>query len=417
MNIKSELVRNILILMTGSTIAQAIPIAISPLLTRLYTPEDFGILALYISIASILAVIISMRYEIAIVQPVKDEDAIALVYLSLAIAFTLSMLLGIAIYFIKDDINHYLNADLGDMLYFIPITIFFIGCFRSLSYWNTRIKDFQNLSNAKVFQGGSAAAIQVPSAKIFDSFGLILGYFLSYLFSSLYLLKNFISFCKNKKYQFEASNIYQNAKTYQNMPKFSVWGALADSTSVQMPVFMIARFFELNIVGAFSLIFRVLSLPMSLIGQALSQVLYQRVVELSIENPKDLYKFIFKTFIFLVITTIPMIIIISFFGEGIFVFIFGESWRTAGAMSVVLVYAIAVRFAVSPLSTVLSLSKNIKLGVLWQFIYLLTLTSVLIYFRNLELFAYLKIFVIHELILYSLYFIFILIGSRNFRNY
>ena len=71
-NIKSELVRNILILMTGSTIAQAIPIAISPLLTRLYTPEDFGILALYISIASILAVIISMRYEIAIVQPVKD---------------------------------------------------------------------------------------------------------------------------------------------------------------------------------------------------------------------------------------------------------------------------------------------------------------------------------------------------------
>ena len=77
--LKSEFSKNVLTLMTGTTIAQTIPVAISPILTRIYTPEDFGIFAIYLAITAILGNIVSGRYELAIMIPKKDEDAINLI--------------------------------------------------------------------------------------------------------------------------------------------------------------------------------------------------------------------------------------------------------------------------------------------------------------------------------------------------
>ena len=97
---KSEFARNVLTLMTGTTIAQAIPIAISPILTRIYTPEDFGIFALYMSMASILSVVATGRYELAIMLPKKDEDAINIVALSLIISFLVSFIALLIVFFL-----------------------------------------------------------------------------------------------------------------------------------------------------------------------------------------------------------------------------------------------------------------------------------------------------------------------------
>lgn len=84
---QSEFSRNVLTLMTGTSIAQAIPLAISPILTRIYTPEDFGIFALYMSVASMIAVTATGRYELAIMLPKKDDDAMNIVALSIVISF------------------------------------------------------------------------------------------------------------------------------------------------------------------------------------------------------------------------------------------------------------------------------------------------------------------------------------------
>ena len=80
---KGEFSRNVLTLMTGTSIAQAIPIAISPILTRIYTPEDFGVFALYMAIATVVSVIATGRYETAIMLPKKDSEAINLFIVSI----------------------------------------------------------------------------------------------------------------------------------------------------------------------------------------------------------------------------------------------------------------------------------------------------------------------------------------------
>ena len=83
--------------MTGTGLAQAIPIAISPILTRIYTPEEFGVFALYMAIASILTVLVTGRYEMAILLPKKDRDAMSLVALSIALSFFISIILLIIV--------------------------------------------------------------------------------------------------------------------------------------------------------------------------------------------------------------------------------------------------------------------------------------------------------------------------------
>ena len=92
---KSEFSRNVLTLMTGTTIAQAIPIAISPILTRIYTPEEFGIFALYMAFISIGAAIVTGKYEMAILLPKRNEYAKYLVVISIFLTTCFSILLYI----------------------------------------------------------------------------------------------------------------------------------------------------------------------------------------------------------------------------------------------------------------------------------------------------------------------------------
>ncbi|SVD81723.1 uncharacterized protein METZ01_LOCUS434577, partial [marine metagenome] len=101
---RSEFSKNVLTLVTGTTIAQAIPIAISPILTRIYTPEDFGVLALFISITTILGTIANGRYELAIVLPKRDNNALELTALSIIITIGFSLLLVILVILFHDSL-------------------------------------------------------------------------------------------------------------------------------------------------------------------------------------------------------------------------------------------------------------------------------------------------------------------------
>ena len=106
---QSEFSQNVLTLMTGSTLSQSIPIAISPILTRIYTPEDFGVYAIFLAIVTILGTIISGRYELAIMLPKKDEDAINIFALGLVITICLTVLTTILVITFNDYIVNLSN--------------------------------------------------------------------------------------------------------------------------------------------------------------------------------------------------------------------------------------------------------------------------------------------------------------------
>ena len=130
--------------MTGTTVAQAIPIAISPILTRMYSPESFGVLAIFISVATVISVIANLRYQLAIVQPKKDDDAASIVILSIIVAVIISMISLVIIVVFSQDIRLWLDNDsIGAWLYLTPVSVLAFGIYQPMNYWYIRKQYFK----------------------------------------------------------------------------------------------------------------------------------------------------------------------------------------------------------------------------------------------------------------------------------
>lgn len=399
--------------MTGTGIAQAIPIAIIPILTRIFSPEDFGLLALYAACVSILGVVATGRYEIAIMLPKDDEDARLLLQLSMLVALFFSFLISIPISIWNAQIARFLgNEDIAVWLYLIPVSVLFTGIYQALTYWNNRQKKFINTAVSRVNQSLFQGFAQTSLGFLQVSGGLICGQFVGIVSGSIYLLKkdrNYKSLIRKSK----INSIQKQGIKYHKFPTYGVWGALCDAGAVQMPVILLTKFYSNSVTGMFSLTFRVLNMPTSIISSAIAQVLFQKVVEISQTEPEKLNIYIIKMFLLLFIIYFPAVPVLFIWGESLFSIIFGNEWSQAGVYAGYLVIAVAVRFAVSPLSAVLGLEQNIKMGVLWQVLYLCTISVTLYFSSSLSIEEFLIAFVVHEVVLYLIYLFLILKGTKE----
>lgn len=408
-----ELKKNLLILMTGTFLGQVFPIAFSPILTRIYSPDDFGSLTLFIAALAILGSISSLRYEQAIIQPKSDEDSEALLVLSLTINVIFSVCILTVLLVYQNHVLFWLGTTSGSWIYLIPAAVFSSGWIQILGYWNTRYGRYRSISESKVAQGMGTALIQWAAAVGTFGSGLIVGYVgglfagLFYFFSKNLTSKNKIC---SKVILYKLPTV---AKYYSHFPKYSAFGAILDNISLNMPALILNNYFDSHTTGTFGLTFRIMNMPMSLVATALSQVLFQKIAGMHHNESQAIRAIILKIFLTLLLSMIPLVGLIEIFGEPMFAFVFGESWRPAGRMAGILIIASAVRFAVSPLSCVLALKQNVRLGVLWQCIYFLTIVTTLLTFKKEPIDFLLRVFVIHEVLLYSLYFYFILLGAKS----
>ena len=243
---------------------------------------------------------------------------------------------------------------------------------------------------------------------------MLWGYLLGQVAALLILLPSLLKENKSFFVSVTTQRIIDNARIYKNYPKYSTLGAFADSSSLQMPILILSKFYDLGVTGMFSLTFKVLNLPMALVSKSLSQVLFQKITHLhhDVNSSQQAYRIVIKLFFMLLAMMVPFVVFIGLFGEGLFAYVFGEPWREAGSLAAILVVAVAIRFAVSPLSSVLAMDHNIKLGVLWQFIYLFTITATLYLFSSEDIKVFVVAFVAHEIILYLLYLAFIVKGAK-----
>ena len=352
---KSEFSRNVLTLMTGTTIAQAIPIAITPILTRLYTPEDFGILALFVAVTAILGSIANGRYELAIMLPEKDDDAINVAALGLLIALCFSIVLLIPAIFLNAQITTLLgNEEIGFWLYFVPFVVLMTGLFNVLNYLNTRKKLYKDIAKANVYKATAMASVQLGVGFIKTGVtGLITGQILSQVVANYRLAKN-----TQQNYdlsQVKKTEIKRLAKRYIDFPKFSMWAILANNLSNHLTSIFISISFSVATLGFYSLAQKMLGFPSSLIGSAISQVFFKEASDEKQRTGKVIVAFD-KTLVKLVLLSIPIFSILMLIVEDLFALVFGEHWRVAGVYATYLIPMFAIRFivaSVSPVDTVM----------------------------------------------------------------
>ena len=243
--VKSEFVRNVLTLMTGTAIAQAIPVLISPILTRLYTPEDFAVLALFMSVVVIIGAISTARYELAIMLPKHKRDAVNILALSLIINIIVSLISLIIILIFKNQIILLLGSEeLRIWLYFAPVTIFFIGVYQAFNYWSTRNKTFTKNAISRVAQSSTVAATNLSVGFVkAGPVGLISGAILGQIIGALVLSwETLVNFNKFRK-QLSVKLIKTNAKKYSNFLKINTPHAFVDSLQDNGIVYIIIYHF------------------------------------------------------------------------------------------------------------------------------------------------------------------------------
>jgi len=411
---KSEFRRNVLTLMTGATIAQAIPIAISPILTRIYTSEDFGIFALFIAITTIFGTIANGRYELAIMLPKKDEDAINIFALGFIITCLISLILLILAVIFNSYFTKLLGKDeIGFWLYFVPITVFFSGLFNILNYFNNRKKNYKDLKNAAILKSIVLAIVQLSVGLLKTGVsGLISGSIVSNMFANMKLARNILKdkilISKIKK-----NKIIALAKKYKDFPKHSMISSLFDNLTSKLPSLIIPKIFTYSISGYFFFANLIVNLPATLISSSISQVYLQKISQNKIEGIKNIT--IFKnTITKLFLIALPITVIGYIISPYIFTLLFGEEWKISGEIAQYLFLIFLIKFCVSPMSSSFIPALELHKAARWQYLYFFSTTILFIFtiYFDLELKIFLIFFVIHEYILYLLY-LYLIILSVN----
>jgi lipopolysaccharide exporter len=370
---KSEFSLNVLTLMIGTTIAQAIPIAISPILTRIYTPEDFGLLALYMAVATIVAVISTGRYELAIMLPLKDEDAANVLALSITIAALMSLISLVLIWIFNSEIVGLLgNQEIGFWLYFIPLSIMLVGAYNSFTYWSNRKKQYKRLSQSKVVQSSSMGLAQITLglAKGGGN-GLIMGWLVGQFVALIALVSLVWKNDKDKLRKLSRIKMIGLARHYKNFPLINSWSALLNTASLQVPIILLSVLFNVTVTGFFSLAQRILQMPMSLLGAAIGQVYFEEAAKLKNNKPEirritlDIHKKL------LMVGLLPVTTILLF-GDDLFALFFSEPWREAGEYAQLISIWIFFVFVSSPLSHLMTIYEKHIESVLFNMVLFLS---------------------------------------------
>lgn len=401
--------------MTGTAVAQVLNIVVAPILSRLYDPEAFGIFAVYTSIVSIFIVIIGLRYELAIVLPKKQEEAVNLLFLSIIVVVIMTMLSTVILFLFKDYLEEIFHIQkFNEFIWWIPISIFFFGVCNSLNYWSTRQKGFKRLSISQIFRSITVVTTQVTGglAKI-GSIGLVAGQAIGNTVATAVLGKQIWKDDGHVlKSSFNIKKIREVAHTYSEFPKYSAPQALVNSISQNIAPFILSAYFSPTVVGHYSLSLRLLQLPVILIGESVRRVFYQRIAE--IHNKGDnLRKYLIKFTILLGLLVIAPTIVIFLFGPQIFAFALGEKWYEGGRYARWMSLWLAIDFMNIP-----AFSTAQVLGLQKQLLYYETLFLV---FRATSLFLGVQYFdALGAIILYSLvgiiFNLLLILGTINFSS-
>lgn len=328
---KSEFLKNVFTLVSATGIAQAISLAIYPVLTRIYTPAEHGLFALYLSIVTITAIISTGKYELAVMIPRKEKDGAGLTVLSILLSFAFSLLLLVLVAIFRKSIPAWLgNEYIYKWLYFIPLSTFLVAVFQSLSFWMNRRSAYRTIAGANLGQSVINSAVKLSASKVMVHggglmAGAIVGQFAGALIYVWRVIKEGTSIFRSV----QSWEMRKLAKEYRYFPRFSMMHRLINNFSSSLPVFVFSSYFGADIVGFFGLGFMLINRPMNLMSTSFTKVFSQQTIGRHNKGQfilKDIRKFVMRM---AAIAAIPFLIILCC-APWLVTIIFGDAWRESG---------------------------------------------------------------------------------------
>lgn len=339
-----------------------------PILTRLYSPADFNVLAVFSSLLSIVAVAACLRFDIAIPMPKGDGEAFNLLTLAIGCAVFVSLLSAAVVLVVPSGLAYMLGRlDVEPYLWLLPFGIFMAGAYSALQNWFVRERAFPLIARSRVIQSAASAGSQIGGAGFgVAPTGLIFGYLLNtgsacvilgYRLGRQTHFKQFVG-------ELSGSSLKEAWKAYSRFPKFSTWEALANSAAIQLPVILIAAVAAGPEAGYLLLAMSVIQAPMSLFGTAIGQVYLSRAPEAHREG--RLGGFTVEVIGGLIKTGVGPLLAIGVLSPLVFELIFGEGWGRAGWLVAWMTPWFIIQFLASPVSMAIHVTGHQRAALLLQ---------------------------------------------------
>ena len=376
----SEYIRHVFVLMLGTGAAQALPVLLSPILTRIYGPTEFGVLGLFVGLAAIAAMVSTARYEIAILLPKEDHEAFHLVVLCAIASAVFCLVATLFCFFFNEPLARLLNCPtLETWLPLVPLFAMTIGWCQSLGCWFNRRKQYKLLAKNRVIRSVVLVVFTIAvGAMGYVSAGLILGALAGQVVALIDLLFRFHRESRRLGYRVDWGAVFSLGKRYRRFALFSTPGDGINAVTVQLPVTLLSAAFSRLLAGYYSFTQRVLLGPVSIIARSIGDVFRQQASE-RMNSHGECRAIWVKTCKFLLLVSVPTYSLFAFFAPEMFVLVFGEQWQEAGRYAQVLTPYFMLSFTASILGRMTQIAEKQAQDLAWQVaLILLVLGSLLV---------------------------------------
>ncbi len=367
-------------LLTGTVAAQVLMLLLTPVLSRLYSPEAYGLFSLYSSIVATVTVIAALRYDMAIMLPKLDADAKVLkkgaTKLILGVSVAATLVCGIGAPLIADALR---KPELAPWMWLVGFSIFTLAEISALTYWLNRRSDYKAIGINRVLQSGGTAVAQLglAVAKIGGIGGLVLGTLVGQTAALLTLRYK----GRDVRQGIEESHetIRGLFARYRRMPLLNGPNALVDAVRTNGINLLIGIVYSGPLLGQFYMAWKLLEVPLGLINGALSQVFFQR---LAVMEHGSMFSFAKSSVFRSAMLGVVPFLLIYWLSPWAFPVVLGQEWADAGLIARALVPWLFMSLITSPISTIFVVTETQHLMLAHAMVYTAVPLSLLYFLRG-----------------------------------
>ncbi len=411
---RSEMLRHIIQLLVGTSLAQGLAVVLQPVLSRLFTPADYTIYGVFITMLSWLEIVTTGRYELATVIPKQDRDAMNLVAGASLLSTIISLVVLILIVFFDQTIISVFKVPaLLPYLYLLPVSLLIWSVSKMLNSWLVRKEAFKASSVNKMVQKGSEQGTALSFGLLSVHSGLIIGDFAGRaIMLAVSMRQCIVHGARFSMISFREMIV--TMKRYIHYPLYNTVPALLNTTATLLPVFYMSSKYSSEIAGNFIFSRMALMLPISFIAFSISQVLLQKVAKNRMDEKsiQSEIRFLVK-YLGLIAGALILVFVIA--APWLFSFVFGKQWLLAGTFSQIMVVSYATQFLVSPISSALAAMEKIRLYSAWQLAYFIAMGSVF-FVTALPAREFIILLTAVEVVFYLVYLLLILQAVRKYEK-
>ncbi len=323
--------RSVGMLAAGTAAAQVVSLVAAPLLTRLYSPAEFGLLAVFTSVVGVAAVVISLRLELAVPVPAEEDVAAEVVTAGIVVAAALAGVAAVLVAVLGDEMSAALSVpELAPHLRFVPVYLAAGGVFNMLNYWFARRDRFATVAVVSAVRSVAVAAAQaVLGLARSGGLGLIAGFALGPVVQAGGLL---LAGARGRSplpvLRLTWGGLAQVLRRFRPFVVFGTPQALVNALNQSLPAVVMTLAFSASVAGFYLMAHRLIAAPIGLLGRSVRQVIYPQLAR-ALEEGSAL-RLAWRATFHMSLLALPAAAVVFVLGPGVFAWLLGPEWRVAG---------------------------------------------------------------------------------------